>query len=167
MCPRIEDVTEKLGEETKVSASEQYEIAALLEALEYIVNQVNELQRSMKNAKKLGRKIKRQEKKKTKLLAGEGKEVMESLTLLHEGNLSKFSNIMSSIGKSTGAKKELNEREIVELREVINAVMQFRNSIISLVEYTSVVLESMKKLSRLLDIDESDIIKQQTALQSF
>jgi len=91
---------------------------------------------------------------------------MESLALLHEGNLSKFNNILGSIGKSTGAKKELNEREIEELREIINAVMQFRNSIISLVEYSSVVLESMKKLSRLLDIDEGDIIKEQTSEQS-
>ena len=166
MSPRIEDVTQKLGEETKISASEQYQIAALLEALEYIVNQIGELQRSMKNARKLGSKIKKQEKKKTKILAGEGKEVMDSLTLLHEGTLSKFNSIMSRVGKLTGEKKELNEREIEELREIINAVIQFRNSIISLVEYASVVLEHMKTLARLLDIDESDIIKEQTAEQA-
>ena len=165
MSPRVEEITEALGKETKITAAEQYQIAALFEALEYMVDQINELQREMKNAKRLGKRMKNQEKKKTKITIGEGTEVTDSLELLHEGNLEEFTKIMGKLEDLTGKKRELNESEIGELSEIYSAIFQFQNSLKSLVAFASSILVNMKPLTRLLNIDETAIIKEQTAQQ--
>jgi len=163
MSPRIEDVTASVGKQARLSPIKQTQIAALVEALETMASQISELDTEMKDSRDLGRKIKGQEEKKTEIITDEKEKVMDSLKVLHQGHITKFNGAIGKIVKFTEKKRELNEKEIAELREIYSVIFQFRISVRNLEELATNILNYIRTLARLLNVDEGDIIKEQSA----
>jgi len=63
----------------------------------------------------------------------------------------------------TGKKKDLNEKEIGELREIYFTIFRFQYSLKSLDQFARNILSKTKRLAVLLNIDETAIIKEQSA----
>jgi len=165
MSPDELKISEELGKEKNITASEQFQIQAMLEALNYIVAQVTELQKKMTEAGNEGKSINDKQQKKSKVLLGESKDLMSAITVIREGNLKKFAKINVAMGKEIQKKRELNEEEIEELIKIRAAMNESRGTMINLVEFTSNFLVNTKKLAELLNSDETEIVIEQSALE--
>ena len=161
MSPRIKRIIDELTKQTGISKREQDEITKINALLDDLVNHIDDLLHKMKDSKGIGKKVGIQENKKEKTTTEEKREVVDSLTNLNQGHLNEFKKIMEKMANSTGKKKELNESEIEELRTIYSTIFRFRNSIKTLDVFSGMILDKIKTLTVLLNIDEHAIIDEQ------